>query len=254
MIDAHCHLDLYPKPTDVAERAARANVVTIMVTNLPSAFEKAYPHVQAFDKIRPALGLHPLLAPQHQLEYPRFAELIDKTSYIGEVGLDFSRDGYNTRDLQIDSFRFVLKTIGERRKFISIHSRRAETAVLDLLGEASFSSPVVFHWYTGPLNVLERAVRDGHFFSINPAMINSPSGKKIIGRIPPAQALTETDGPFVKIDSRAAEPHDVDRVERYLSTEWSVSRTDVRRSIKDNLLRILRPIKISKAMKPIKVP
>ena len=86
MIDAHCHIDLYPKPTEVAEKANRLNVLTILVTNLPSAFEKSYSHVKQFPNIRLALGLHPLLAVQHNEEKKKFQSLVHKTSYIGEIG------------------------------------------------------------------------------------------------------------------------------------------------------------------------
>ncbi len=85
MIDAHCHIDLYTHPTKIAHQANQARVLTVMVTNLPSAFEKAYPHIKKFDQIRIALGLHPLLALQHNSERERFRQLIDKTSYIGEL-------------------------------------------------------------------------------------------------------------------------------------------------------------------------
>src|SRR5215510_14205873 len=101
MIDTHCHVDLYPRPSEVAAKADRAGILTIIVTNLPSAFDKAYPHASTMKNIRLAVGLHPLLAPQHKKERERFTELVDKTSYIGEIGLDFSQTGFSTRELQI---------------------------------------------------------------------------------------------------------------------------------------------------------
>jgi len=63
---------------------------TVFVTNLPSAFDAAYPHAQRFRKVRVAVGLHPLSASTHtEQELTRFRELVTKTSFIGEVGLDF---------------------------------------------------------------------------------------------------------------------------------------------------------------------
>jgi len=56
MIDTHCHVDLYPRPTEVASEARRAGVLTVVVTNLPSAFDRAQPHVQQFTNLRLALG------------------------------------------------------------------------------------------------------------------------------------------------------------------------------------------------------
>ena len=244
MIDTHCHLDLYSHPTRIADRANRAGVLTVMVTNLPSAFEKSLPHVRAFEQIRPAIGLHPLLAEQHRSERHRFRQLVDKTSYIGEVGLDFSNAGKTTKDVQIESFKFVLKTLRDKPKFVTIHSRRAESAVLEILEEMNYLFPVVFHWYSGSLNILDQAIQQGHYFSANPAMIKSSNGQKIIDRIPPERFLTETDGPFVEIQGRIAEPADVNLVENHLASIWSLSTLDVRARIRENFMKIVLPIRV----------
>jgi TatD DNase family protein len=245
MIDTHCHVDLYPRPTEIAVGADRAGVLTIIVTNLPSAFDRALPFVQPIKNIRLALGLHPLVAEQHEAEKVRFNELVDKTSYIGEVGLDFSRAGYSTKEIQIESFKFVLRALQGKPKFVTLHSRQAESTVLDILEEEN-RSPVVFHWYTGPLNLLGRAVSCGHFFSINPAMVSSPKGRKIIESIPADRVLTESDGPFVKVGGRSVIPSDVATVEDYLAEVWQVKRLDARTKIRENFLRLVRPIRVIK--------
>jgi TatD DNase family protein len=245
MIDTHCHVDLYPDPTNVAAAADRAGVLTIIVTNLPSAFDRAYPHMKSFRKMRLALGLHPLVAGQHLAERERFRELIDKTSYVGEIGLDFSRAGYATKDLQVESFRFVLRSLRGMPKFITLHSRRAESVVLDMLEEEE-RSPVVFHWYSGPLNVLDRALARGHYFSVNPSMTKSPNGQKIINRLPPGRVLTESDGPFVEVKGRPAHPSDVVLVEEYLASVWQMKRTEVSVGIKENFFNLIRPLRIIK--------
>ena len=244
MIDTHCHVDLYPRPTEVAEEANRLQVFTIGVTNLPSAFDRAYPYVRQFTNLRLALGLHPLLAKEHLAERARFQLLLDQTSYIGEVGLDFSRDGVATKELQVESFRFVLRVMRGMQKFITLHSRRAETAVLDLLEEEK-RSPVVFHWFSGSRATLNRALALGHLFSVNPAMLNSPNGQKIVAGLPPERVLTESDGPFVRVDGRVAIPADVALVEDYLSKLWKVSKRQVGAQIRENFLRLIEPLQRS---------
>lgn len=241
MIDTHCHVDLYPNPTEVAVGANRAGVLTIIVTNLPSAFERAQPFVRGMKNIRLALGLHPLVASLHEKEKERFRNLIHQTSYIGEVGLDFSRSGIATKELQIKSFRFVLQTLKGIPKFITVHSRQAESKILDMLEEER-RSPVVFHWYTGSLKELDRALSQGHYFSINPAMINSPKGRKIIEVIPKHRVLTESDGPFVKVGGRAVQPADVALVEAHLVDIWGKDKAEVRAMLRENLLTLLQPI------------
>jgi len=246
MIDTHCHIDLYPRPTEVANRANQAKILTVLVTNTPSAFEKSYPHVKQFNHIRIALGLHPLVALEHNSERAKFERLIDKTSYIGEVGLDFSPAGFETKNIQIESFRFVLNVIKNKPKFVTIHSRRAESAVLELLDEVGYPFPVVFHWYSGSLNVLDKAIEKGHYFSVNPAMLESANGQKIIGRIPPSRILTESDGPFVNIGTRTSEPFDVRIVEEFLASKWAQPAQQVRNKVRENFLKVLNPIRIIK--------
>ncbi|MBE3084708.1 MAG: TatD family hydrolase, partial [Bacteroidetes bacterium] len=157
MIDTHCHIDLYPNPSKLILQTERDRIITILVTNLPSSFEIAYPHVKGFRYIRLALGLHPLFAHEYSVEKRLFEKYVDQTSYIGEVGLDFSSAGISTKEIQIESFKFVLKAIRNKPKFMSIHSRKAESEVLDGLEEEN-RSPVVFHWYSGPLKTLDRAI------------------------------------------------------------------------------------------------
>ena len=131
MLDTHCHIDLYPHPNRTALNAESAGVFVVCVTNLPSAFLAAQPHVRKFKRVRLALGLHPLSAELHSdNELRQFKKLVSETSFIGEVGLDFSREGRETKDRQLNSFQFVLRALNREPKFVTIHSRRAESAVL----------------------------------------------------------------------------------------------------------------------------
>ena len=139
------------------------------------------------------------MAREHARELMRFQDLVDRTSYIGKIGLDFSRFGKATKETQIESLRFIFQSLRGKSKFITVHSRQAESAVMDILEEAE-RSPVVFHWYSGSVAPLERALAHGQFFSVNPAMLGSQKGRQLIARLPPEKVLTETDGPFVKVD------------------------------------------------------
>ena len=241
MLDAHCHIDLYPDPAKVADRAAAAGVFTIMVTNLPSAYDRSRPHVASRRRIRLALGLHPLMAEQHRAERDLFKVRAASASFIGEVGLDFSIEGKGTTDLQVESFEFVLRSISGLPRFLSIHSRRAEARVVAMLREAG-RSPAVFHWYSGPIGVLRQAIADGHYFSINPAMLNSENARRVIAAIPHDRLLTETDGPFVMVGGRPAEPTDILLVEQGLAQIWDISPAEVRSRVAENFRCLVAPL------------
>lgn len=188
-----------------------------------------------YKHIRLALGLHLLRAKEHAKEYSKFRQYIDETSYIGEVGLDFSREGFSTKDVQIKSFKFVLDCIRTKNKILSLHSRRAEKETLEMLIEKGIEN-AIFHWYSGSLNVLRNIANSGFFFSINSAMIQSDNGRKIIAEIPKELILTETDFPYIEND-------DITSIYVWLSKLWNTTTKDVELTIDANFQRLIRRIK-----------
>ena len=117
MIDTHCHIDLYSNPYDIVNECEKAGIITIGMTNLPSHFELGFPHVKHCKKVRLALGMHPLYADHHEEEFTKFVANISNTSYIGEVGLDFSKEGIATRNIQLRSFMKILKLVSGTKKY-----------------------------------------------------------------------------------------------------------------------------------------
>ena len=242
IIDTHCHIDLYSNPRQVLQDAVKADVTVLAMTNLPSHFEMGYSHFQSLRKIRLALGMHPLMADFHKKEFGLFLKNIDKTSYIGEVGLDFSKEGISTKDIQLDTFSKLLTVISGQKKILSIHSRKAEKEVLDLLIKNNIQS-AIFHWYSGGLNFIDAIAEAGYFFSINPAMVKSMSGRKIISKIPRQFVLTETDGPFIDENNSPIRPGHVQAVVSFLANEWTINENEVKKVIWSNFQNIVKRLK-----------
>ncbi len=238
MLDAHCHLDRYKDPQAIARKASQLGVFIIAVTNLPSHFAAGLPHVKSMPRVRLALGLHPLAANDHERERELFSELLQKTSFVGEVGLDFSREGRGTEGAQLESFSLVARSLASTPKFATLHSRGAENETLAVLKQHSVS-PVVFHWYSGSLATLDDALAAGHYFSINPAMTTTANGRRIIMRIPKDRLLTETDGPYTRYRGRESTPDSVQHVETHLASLWSESPEWVRRLVWSNFKSLL---------------
>ncbi|WP_264550780.1 Qat anti-phage system TatD family nuclease QatD [Flavobacterium sp. N2038] len=242
IIDTHCHIDLYQNPRKILQDCVKADITVLAMTNLPSHFEMGYPHFQSLRKIRLALGMHPLMADSHQKEFNLFLTNINKTSYIGEVGLDFSREGITTKNIQIDTFTKILKVISGKKKILSIHSRKAEKEVLELLQKYGITA-AIFHWYSGGLGIIDSIVNSGYYFSINPAMIKSSAGRKIISKIPKNFILTETDGPFIIEKDLPLKPGETSSVVNYLAEEWKITKEEVEKIITSNFLRIISCLK-----------
>jgi TatD DNase family protein len=232
MIDVHCHFDLAQNPEKYIADNERKKIITIGMTNLPSHFQMGVGHIKAYKYIRLALGLHPLQAKEHSKEYTRFKQYVDETSYIGEVGLDFSREGFSTKEVQIKSFEFVLDCIKGKSKIVSLHSRRAEKEVLEMLLNKGISN-AIFHWYSGSISTLHKIINAGFFFSINSAMIQSDNGKKIVAEIPKELILTETDYPFI-------ESNNISCIYQHLAQLWKDPILKVEQIIDSNFRQILQ--------------
>jgi TatD DNase family protein len=242
MIDAHCHVDMYKNPAKILENCEINAITVLAMTNLPSHFEMGYPHVRPFKRIRLSLGLHPLYADRHKQELPQFIKSLQKTSYIGEVGLDFSREGYATRDLQIESFQRVLELVADKHKILSIHSRRAEKEVLAMLIGHRIEN-AIFHWYSGPLSLIDRIASAGYYFSVNTAMVNSENGKKIIGKIPLDKLLTETDGPFIELNGKPVVPSDIQMLHSELALLKGMLSEEINVIVDSNFQELIRRLK-----------
>ena len=238
LLDAHCHIDQYRDPPSIAESCERQGILTVAVTNLPSHYKMGIEHIAHLRHVKMALGLHPLAVAKQGRELDQFLRLVPEVSHVGEIGLDFSREGLGSKDQQLTAFRAIIKAISGTRKFVSLHSRGAEETVLDILDEFQVKM-AVFHWYSGPLTVLDRAIAAGFYFSVNPAMIRSDKGQRILGRIPRDRVMTETDGPYVKLGSRPAEPRDVAEVIAFLARVWGLSVEDASARVLDNYRQIV---------------
>jgi len=244
LLDTHCHVDLYPDPVALVREIERRRVYTIAVTNTPSVFLRLCEIVGGARYVRTALGLHPELAVSRHRELPQFAILLPRTRYVGEVGLDYQTAVEAQRATQ----RRVLTTIIEQcdaagGKVVTVHSRRAADDVVDAFGER-FRGTYILHWYSGGVRALRRAVANGAYFSVNPAMVRSERGRSLIAEVPRERIVTETDGPFVTVGSstaaKAAVPADVRGVVTELGRLWGVDEDESRDIVIRNFSVLLK--------------
>jgi TatD DNase family protein len=237
MLDAHCHIDLYSNPFHIALETERRGIQTLAVTRLPSHFIEAHSHLLGYRYVWPALGFHPLLVSENFDEISSLPKLLPLTRFIGEVGLDFCTQSLEERDRQREVFEYLLSLIQGQNKILSIHSRRAEAEVLKLL--IRYDCPKsIFHWYSGPLNVLQEIIEHGFYVSVNPQMFRTKTGLQIIKRIPADHILTETDGPFIKVGNRAIQPADINQAESALAELWQTTAQQVSQIIAGNFKRL----------------
>ncbi len=242
-IDLHCHVDLYPDPSALVRQIEQQRIYTIAVTNTPSVFARLCEIVGDARYIRPALGLHPELAATRHRELPQFAMLLPRTRYVGEVGLDYQTRVESERATQRRVLAaMIVQCDAVGGKVVTVHSRGAADDVVDAFG-AQFRGTYILHWYSGGVRALRRAVANGAYISVNPAMMRSDRGRAMIAEVPRDRVMTETDGPFVTVGTAtapiAATPQDVRIVVDGLARIWNVDPVEARDIVYRNFTSLL---------------
>lgn len=197
--DAHCHLDLMDNMPSIVQALKKENIGMLAVGTTPKAYLKEVEMCGMAESIHVALGLHPQLIGSGYDDWKLFESLVQQCHYVGEVGLDFSKDYIATKERQIEIFEKILRCCEQYGdKVVSIHSLKSAATVLAILGKLrqSKKNTYILHWFTGTLVQMENALDLGCFFSINSKMIKTKSGINLIQKIPPNRILLETDAPF----------------------------------------------------------
>lgn len=216
LIDTHVHIDFYPDPMKVALEYEALKIYAMFVTNLPEIFKKHSSSFKNFKYVRLCIGYHPQVSSEYKLNKDLFSEYVQKTRYVGEVGLDFQESDELNKQEQIQSFKYITSEKFNKGRVYSIHSKGTEDIIINILKKNNVKH-AIFHWYSGKLTTLDEIANQGYYFSVNPKMLYSKNGQKILNRIPKHLLLFETDGPFARLNRKVLYPKDLKRI--YLEFE-----------------------------------
>ncbi|MDO5790393.1 MAG: TatD family hydrolase [Eggerthella sp.] len=179
-----------------------------------------------FPFIKLAVGLHPWWVPADEgclaEELRAFDGTLSETSYVGEVGLDFSKRRIATRDAQLCAFRHIAGACAkEGGKVLSIHCVKAYDDALSILKSSGClaSCTCIFHWFSGSFPQLAQAMDAGCFFSVSARMLETKKGREYAKAIPLQKMLLETDAPAV-VDPEREHPsiaYSYDQMRRQLA-------------------------------------
>ena len=211
LIDTHAHLEDVDDLDSVIQRAKMNNIIAIIavgssiksnadILSLASKYNKF---------IYPSIGIHPIEAETDvKTAVTQIISNIDCCFAIGEIGLDYQYD--IDKNKQREVFKNMLQVSKEFNKPVSLHSRKAWDDVFSLVQNIGIDK-AVFHWYSGPDEVLKKILDNGYFISATPAVLYSPKHRNAIELAPVESILLETDTP-VKYRGVISEPSDVTKV------------------------------------------
>ena len=234
----HVHLDLFDNFEAVVERCEQDQIRTLAVTTTPRAWPRNRDLTEGKRYVRPALGLHPELIAERAYEITLLERYLPEARYVGEVGLDGRRHNTGSLPDQKKVLERIFAGCAELgNKILSVHSAGAATDVLNLVERhlAGSSCRVILHWFSGHSNELERAVALGCYLSVNIKMFRSAGGSRLVEAIPADRLLTETDGPFIRMDSKPSHPWDTEKVVDELSSQRHIKREELQAALLRNL-------------------
>jgi len=227
LVDTHSHLSDIADLTDALVRAKAAGIQAIVAVGVNQESNKKtlemasrFNDPEVYPIIYPAIGFHPGDINTYEAENVSgfIEDNINKIVAIGESGLDYwykeARKNGPARELQDRVFAEQIKLAKQHDKPIIIHSRGAWKECLKKTKEAGIKR-AVFHWYSGPEDVLREILAEGYFMSAAPSCEYSPEHRKAIEIAPLERMLLETDSPVVykpALGRYKSEPKDVARV------------------------------------------
>ncbi|HBR14810.1 MAG TPA: hypothetical protein DD723_04605 [Candidatus Omnitrophica bacterium] len=203
LIDTHAHLDHVQNLEAALERAAQAGVEGIVAvsTNLAASrrnleIKKTYPNPRLYL----AMGIHPSDADGQELEecVDLIRAHVDDLAAIGEIGLDFWYKDVKKEEGRKDEQRRVFETLLDLAQELNlpvvVHSRGAWQECYAMVKERRLKK-AVFHWYSGPLDVLDKILAKGYYISATPSLAYSSQLREAVSHAPVEQTLIETDCP-----------------------------------------------------------
>ncbi len=222
LIDTHAHLDEINNLDSAISQAKAAGLLAIIAVG--SGYESNRKILEISQRypgfVFPALGLHPsglgYLNPAGIEKVLRhIEENIGQAVAIGEVGLDYHKRvlATATKDYQQAVFQDLASLAVKYQKPLSIHSRYSWRDALELVAGAGVKQ-AVFHWYTGPLKILDEIIADGYSVSATPALEYHAEHRTAIKEVPLTNLLLETDSPveYGREHRFTSRPGDVCRV------------------------------------------
>ena len=245
IIDTHAHIDQLEDLAGAMGRADEAGVSDIVAVSVDlESMAKLLEIAGRFQspKIHPALGVHPgkVVPGEQHLVLDFMRANIKRACAIGETGLDYwykwVRKDLEERQKQKDSFAFHLGLAREFDLPIVIHSRGAWRDCLGMARESGVRR-ALFHWYSGPLDVLDEILAAGFYVSAGPSVAYSPELRLAMAQAPLERILLETDAPVnykAEETTFTAEPRDVTRAWKSLARLKNLDEEQALTALNDN--------------------
>ena len=215
LVDTHAHLSDLEDRVGVVRRAREAGVEAVVAVggNLETSRATLSWADEFEGYVYPAMGIHPTewMGDDVEKTLSFIDGNVDRCVAVGEIGLDYwNRDAKKSEEMREKQREIYTRLLGiavDHGKPASVHGRGAWE---DALGLAREHGPdrIIFHWFSGPLEILRRVLDSGYLISATPAAEFSRDHRAALAEAPLESIVIETDSP-VSYQGKRAEPADI---------------------------------------------
>lgn len=204
--DSHAHLNhgdsFAPDLDEVLQRARLAGVGCILnVATSPADAAATVETARRHGDLLAAVGIHP-----HEAAVATEAALDEMTSMArdpevvawGEIGLDYHYMNA-PREVQLDAFARQLRRAAACDLPVSVHSRDADSDIIQGIKQHSGSRRGVIHCFTGDWPMATACLDAGFYLSFSGILTfaSADTLREVARRTPEDRILVETDSPYL---------------------------------------------------------
>lgn len=202
LFDTHCHLDVEEFDEDRAQVLADARAVAVSRLLIPaiksSAWESLWQFCADDPQLYPAIGLHPVLLPEHREEDLDALERFigeQRPRALGEIGLDYFVRELD-RERQQHYLEVQLALAQEHGLPVVLHVRKAHDAMLQTLRRFRLSGGIC-HAFNGSLQQAGRYLDMGFALGFGGMLTydNAHHLHELARQLPSESLVLETDAP-----------------------------------------------------------
>jgi len=193
-IDAHCHLYGF-SDNEIIDIFSNMKITIVAVSEDYKSSKKVVTLGGRIENVVPCIGLHPWNVDKNfENEIEQILSLRKHVKCFGEIGLDkrFNKDNY---EYQLKAFEIFLDEASRNNFVLNLHALDAWLEVLQLLKKYDIKK-AIFHWYSGPLNVLKAIEESNYYITINPSVDFQKKHMRVLEEVSLSNILTESDGPY----------------------------------------------------------
>ena len=256
--DNHTHLEIADgdQPMDYQDHmslAAQVGILGAVQVGVTLESSKWCAEVAAKDsRLLAAVAIHPNEAAQYE-SFEALDKAIDgiaklatepRVRAIGETGLDFFRtEDSKGIELQQYSFERHIEIAKQNNLALQIHDRDAHEKVVETLLRVGAPDKVVFHCYSGDLELAKICSQNGWYtsFAGNITIKRNQHLRDSLKAMPTNKILVETDAPFLTpepLRGRPNAPYLIPITVRFMAEQLGMDANELSGQIAANTIEV----------------